>query len=62
VHLIHGAEDSICPAAAADFMAVHFPLASLKIIPAAGHAPFLSAAEMFNTEVTGFVRTVHGRD
>jgi pimeloyl-ACP methyl ester esterase len=61
VLLVHGAKDSICPASAAEFMAEHLPLAAIKIIPASGHAPFLTAAEMFNAEVTGFIRTVHGR-
>jgi len=60
VHLLHGAEDSICPHGAAEFMASHLPLASIKIFPFSGHAPFLSAADMFNAEVSGFVRTVNG--
>lgn len=60
VHLLHGAEDSICPLGAAEFMAGHLPRASLKIFPYSGHAPFMTAAEMFNAEVSGFVRTVNG--
>lgn len=58
--LVHGAEDSICPVESAKFMAEHLPRAVLTIIPAAGHAPFLSLAETFNAELTGFVRMVYG--
>jgi len=60
--LVHGAEDSICPLGAAEFMAERLPRATLAILPATGHAPFLSAAEWFNAEVNGFVRMVYGRD
>ena len=62
VLLIHGAEDSICPVGAAEFMANHLPLASIKIIPSSGHAPFLTAPEIFNAEVSGFARRINGRD
>lgn len=62
VRLLHGAEDSICPLAAAEFMAGQLPRASMKIFPFSGHAPFMSAADMFNAEVGGFVRTINGRD
>ena len=61
VLLLHGAEDCICPAGAAEFMAERLPRAALKIMPSAGHAPFLSAVEQFNAEVTAFVRTLNGR-
>lgn len=60
VRLLHGAEDSICPLGAAEFMAGQLPRASLKIFPLSGHAPFMSVADMFNAEVSGFVRTVNG--
>lgn len=60
VHLLHGAEDSICPLEAAEYMAGHLPRASMKIFPFSGHAPFMSAADMFNAEVSGFARTVNG--
>jgi pimeloyl-[acyl-carrier protein] methyl ester esterase len=60
VHLLHGAEDNICPVGAAEFMAGHLPLASVKIFPFSGHAPFMSAADMFNAEVSAFVRKVDG--
>jgi pimeloyl-[acyl-carrier protein] methyl ester esterase len=60
--LVHGAEDRICPVGAAEFMADRLPLASLMVLPDAGHAPFLTAAERFNAAVTAFVRTAHGKD
>lgn len=62
VLIIHGAGDSICPLGAAEFMADHLPLNSLRIFAASGHAPFLSAAEKFNSELTAFIRTLNGRD
>jgi len=61
VLLVHGAEDKICLPGAAEFMAEQLPLATVKIVAAAGHAPFMSDPEMFNTTLTGFIRTVHGR-
>lgn len=61
VLLLHGAEDKICLPGAAEFMAEKLPLATVRIIDSSGHAPFLSAPEMFNATLTGFVRTVHGR-
>jgi pimeloyl-[acyl-carrier protein] methyl ester esterase len=60
VLLLHGAEDSICSPRAAEFMAYNLPNAALKTFPFAGHAPFMSAAEMFNAEVSAFIRTVNG--
>jgi pimeloyl-[acyl-carrier protein] methyl ester esterase len=62
VLLIHGAKDSICPSCASEFMANHLPIATMKIFPASGHAPFLTAPEMFNAELTGFIRRVNGGD
>jgi len=62
VLLVHGAEDSICPVGAAEYMVKRLPLASLQVFPSSGHAPFMSAAERFNAAVTDFVRTVNGRD
>ena len=62
VLLLHGAEDKICLPGAAYFMAEQLPLATLRIINFSGHAPFLSDPELFNSILTGFVRTVHGRN
>jgi len=62
VLLIHGAEDNICPVGAALFMADHIPRAISKIIPSSGHAPFLTAPEIFNAEVSRFARSINGRD
>jgi pimeloyl-[acyl-carrier protein] methyl ester esterase len=62
VLIIHGEEDHICPPGAAKFMAAHLPLAEMRLIPAAGHAPFISTPEIFNNELKRFIRTVHGQD
>lgn len=58
--LLHGADDRICPSEAAEFMTSHLPDASMQLFPFAGHAPFISAADMFNGEVYRFVRKVNG--
>lgn len=58
--LIHGADDKICLPGAAKFMAEQLPLATVRIVDSSGHAPFLSAPEMFNATLTGFIGTVHG--
>lgn len=60
--LVHGAEDNICLPGASLYMSQQLPLATLEIIGSSGHAPFLSAPERFNATVTGFIRTIHGRD
>lgn len=62
VLLIHGTDDSICPVGSAEFMADRLPRASIRIIPFTGHAPFLTAAEIFNAEVSGFARTINGKN
>lgn len=60
VFLIHGAKDSICPCGASEYMANRLPMATLRIFPASGHAPFLSDAEIFNAELAGFIRRLNG--
>lgn len=40
--VLHGTHDRLAPPAAAAFLAQHLPAARLALIPAAGHAPFLS--------------------
>lgn len=40
--VLHGTHDRLAPPAAATFLAQHLPAARLALIPAAGHAPFLS--------------------
>jgi len=47
VLLIHGQNDVITPAGAAEWMQQHLPRAQLKLFPHCGHAPFLSFPERF---------------
>ena len=47
VLLIHGRNDVITPAGAADWMQQHLPRARLVLFPHCGHAPFLSFPEQF---------------
>lgn len=47
VLLIHGQNDVITPAGAADWMQQHLPRARLTLFPHCGHAPFLSFPEQF---------------
>jgi pimeloyl-[acyl-carrier protein] methyl ester esterase len=60
VTVIHVEDDTICPPGAGRFMAENIPSATLEMIPAAGHAPFLAAPELFNRMITGFVQVVRG--
>ncbi|HLQ25698.1 MAG TPA: pimeloyl-ACP methyl ester esterase BioH [Acidiferrobacterales bacterium] len=50
VQIVHGARDKLVPLAAAQYLAAQLPHARLAVLPAAGHAPFLSHARDF-TEV-----------
>lgn len=47
VLLIHGQNDVITPAGAAEWMQQHLPRAHLRLFPHCGHAPFLSFPERF---------------
>ena len=58
VLLIHGALDTICPAAASRFMAERLPMATLGIMEGCGHAPFMTRPEQFNTMVREFLATL----
>ncbi len=49
--IIHGEEDAIAPVAAGRWLADHISHASLRTVPACGHAPFLTQPEWFNTTV-----------
>lgn len=46
--LIHGAEDAVIPAAAGIWLAKQISGCCSHILPACGHAPFLTKAETFN--------------
>ncbi len=55
--VVVGAEDTPF-LGAADYMAAKIPGARKVVIPAAGHAPNVSAPEVFNAVVTGFLDEV----
>lgn len=60
--LIHGKDDSICPAAASEFIGTMLPQATLVLLDSAGHAPFMTQPDRFNREVSCFLRRVNGGD
>jgi pimeloyl-[acyl-carrier protein] methyl ester esterase len=53
--LIHGARDKLVPLAAAQYLAARLPHARLAVLPAAGHAPFLSHARDFTEALLPFL-------
>lgn len=53
--VIAGEHDRITPAAAGRELAARLPTARFVQVPKAGHAPFLSHAEIVGAEVTGFL-------
>jgi len=55
VLLIHGDQDTICPASASAYMAEQLPMATLQVLEGCGHAPFMTRPEHFNALVRGFV-------
>jgi len=57
VLLVHGGLDRICLPAASRYMAEHIPDASVCVLEATGHVPFLTAAEHVHREVKNFIRT-----
>ena len=56
--LVHGKEDKICPAGAAQYMKEHIKSAEVVIFPGAGHAPFLTQAEAFNQHLGCFLNSL----
>lgn len=56
VLLIHGGLDRICLPAASRYMAERIPDASMCVLDAAGHVPFLTAAQAVHREVKNFIR------
>ena len=59
VQLVHGGCDKLVPLAAAQYLAAQLPHARLAVLPAAGHAPFLSHARDFTEVLLPFL---YGRD
>lgn len=53
--LLHGAHDTLCPAAAAAWLAEHLPRGRLALHERAAHAPFLSHPDWFATTLGGFL-------
>ena len=61
VLLLHGSEDTICPAGASRYMAEHLADARLVLLEGMGHAPFLSHPDDFNRILRAFLEELHGR-
>jgi pimeloyl-[acyl-carrier protein] methyl ester esterase len=53
--IIHGERDQLVPVGAARFMATQMKQARLEIIPSAGHAPFLTHADLFVEKLKDFI-------
>ncbi len=54
--IIHGRDDKVCPAPAADFLMNSLPDARLNIIEGAGHAPFLTQPGAVNNLIEDFIK------
>lgn len=61
VLLLHGSLDTVCPVAAARYMAEQIPGAELELMDGCGHAPFMSHPDEFNRRLGGFLERVHDR-
>jgi pimeloyl-[acyl-carrier protein] methyl ester esterase len=57
--IVHGGHDTLCPPAAADWLAAHIPQARLARHNHAAHAPFLSHPDWFRDTLLEFL---HGYD
>lgn len=55
VLVVHGELDTVCPAAASEYLAQRLPMARLEMLPGCGHAPFMSRPEQFNELLRGFI-------
>ena len=53
--VVHGERDRITPVGAARFLAAQLPRARLELVPAAGHAPFLSHTPHFLEKLKDFM-------
>lgn len=60
VLLVHGSEDTVTMPAASLYMKEHLPRATLEIILGAGHAPFLSRPQYFNSLIRMFLEEIYG--
>ena len=57
--LLHGGEDVRAPLNVAQDLHARIPGARLVVLPGVGHASCIEAAEQFNAELRGFLRSVH---
>ncbi|MDX1914763.1 MAG: pimeloyl-ACP methyl ester esterase BioH [Methylophilus sp.] len=55
VLLIHGDRDNLAPLSAAHWMSQHLPIAYLRVMSGAAHAPFLSHTEQFIEALNQFL-------
>lgn len=55
VLVVHGGYDTLCPVAAAHWLATHLPNARLALNERAAHAPFLSHPDWFAGELRSFL-------
>lgn len=55
VLLVHGEEDSICPVGAAEYMGHRIRNAKLEVVDGAGHAPHVTAPELFKKMLHEFL-------
>jgi pimeloyl-[acyl-carrier protein] methyl ester esterase len=53
--LVHGDRDTLAPVAAAHWMSQHMPMAFLRVMAGAAHAPFLSHSEQFIAALNQFL-------
>ena len=60
--LVHGAADRICPASVAGYLQDLLPPTELVLLPAVGHAPFITRPAEFNRIVADFVARLHDPD
>lgn len=56
VLVLHGAEDRLAPAAAAEFLTARLPQARLELLDGVAHVPFVSAADFVCAKIAGFCR------
>jgi pimeloyl-[acyl-carrier protein] methyl ester esterase len=56
--VMHGLNDTLCPARAGEWLAAHIPNARLAVRPGAAHAPFLSHPAWFAGQIEEFLDEV----
>lgn len=56
--LLYGGKDAITPPKMGEYLAQHLPHATLKVLPEAAHAPFLSHADWCVAHITEWVNSL----